>query len=370
MSIKYGKFEMPQEIILEEDTATDTFARFIAEPLERGIGHTLGNSMRRLMLTSIEAPGIISIRLKDVPHEYMAVEGIVEDMTNVILNLKGAKLRKLPLEETTNVRDQRILTKVIEVTQEDIDNSKGQYVVKLGDIIDDNIFEIVNPNLPIFIATKPMQRQIDLRVAFGRGYVPSERHHVTDKMMDEILIDTVFSPVSLVHYHVENTRVGQDTDFDKLILEVTTDGRITPTEALGFASQIAIKHYDIFSKIQTHKLSFEEIQPETDNEKDDMIEKLCRRIDEIELSVRSTNCIRGANIESIAELVIKSRNELLGFRNFGKKSLNEIDAKLSEMNMSLGMDLSRYDITPENVKEKTIEYQEKHPKKDFTIFEE
>jgi DNA-directed RNA polymerase subunit alpha len=173
-----------------------------------------------------------------------------------------------------------------------------------------------------------------------------------------------------VHYHVENTRVGQDTDFDRLVLEVTTDGRVTPTEALGFAAQILLKHYDVFNKIQTYALSFESISEGGESDQDEIMEKLALRIDEIELSVRSTNCLSGANIETIAELVSIPERRMLEFRNFGKKSLNEIKAKLQEMGLGLGMDLTKYGITQDNVKEKIREYQELHPKKEIAVFEE
>lgn len=367
MPVKYSRFEMPEQIVIDEEVKTSTFARFIAEPFERGFGHTLGNSMRRLMLTSLEAPAIIGIRIEGIPHEYMAVDGIVEDMTNIILNLKGSLLRKLPMEETPNARTQRVLTKILEVSQEDIDQGEGQYEVKLGDIVENDIFEVVNPNLHLFTVTKPLQKQIDLRIAFGRGYVPSERHVVRDHLTDEILIDAAFSPVRLVHYHVENTRVGQDTDFDRLVIEVATDGRVTPLEAFSFAAQIAVKHFEVFNKAaQVFTLSFEENDMASGADQDEMMEKLALRIDEIELSVRSTNCLAGANIETIAELVSIPERRMLEFRNFGKKSLTEIKAKLVEMGLSLGMDLSRYGISSENVKEKIREYQERHPKKEIT----
>jgi DNA-directed RNA polymerase subunit alpha len=366
MTVKYGKFEMPQKITLDEKSRTNTFARLIAEPFERGFGHTIGNSLRRMMLTSIEAPAIIAVRMEGIPHEYMAVEGIVEDMTNIVLNLKGALLRKLPMEDTHNSRDSRIFTKILEITQNDLDENDGHYEVKLGDIIDEGNFEVVNPNLHLFTVTKPMQRQIDLRIAFGRGYVPSERHIVHDKTTDEILLDAAFTPVILVNYHIENTRVGQDTDFDRLILEIKTDGRITPSEALSFATQIALKHFDVFNQIQTHTLSYEEDDDGRDSDKDEMLEKLCLRIEEIELSVRSTNCLSGANIETIAELVVIPEREMLGFRNFGKKSLNEIKAKLEGMELGLGMDLDKkFGINRDNAKEVIKRYQERYQKQDY-----
>lgn len=358
MSVKYGKFELPHQLTLDKQSASTTFARFVAEPFERGFGHTIGNSMRRMMLTSLEAPAIISVRIEGIPHEYMAIEGISEDMINIILNFKGALLRKAPVDEAVPSRHTHFITTQLEITQDDLDEDNGQYHVTLGDVISNGVFEVVNPDLYLFTVTKPMKRQIDLRIAVGRGYAPSERHVVHDKTADEILIDAAFSPVRMVNYHVENTRVGQDTDLDRLILEVTTDGRITPVEALSFAAQIGQKHFDVFNKLQTPSLSFDEGAGERPSDEDEVIEKLCLRIDEIELSVRSTNCLSGANIETIAELVSIPERKMLEFKNFGKKSLNEIKAKLQEMNLSLGMDLLPYGITQENVKEKIRQYQE------------
>lgn len=359
MSVKYGKFELPNKIKLDEKDATKSFGRFVAEPFERGFGHTIGNSMRRMMLSSLEAPAIISLCIEGVPHEYTAIDGIIEDMTNIILNFKGALLRKLPTVEESNSRQHRILTSIVEVTQEQIDANGGQVIITLGDVVKDSYFEVINPGLELFTVTKPMKRQVDLRVAFGRGYVPSERHIVLDKTTDEILIDTAFSPVTTVSYHVENTRVGQDTDFDRLIIEVQTDGRVTPSEAVNFASQIAMKHYHVFDQLQEHELNYDEDDGDGDSDSDELIEKLSLRIEEIELSVRSTNCLSGANIETIAELVIIPERKMLDFRNFGKKSLNEIKAKLHEMGLHLGMDLSKFGITLDNVKERVKELQEK-----------
>lgn len=371
MSVKYGKFEMPQKITLEDESASNNFARFIAEPFERGFGHTIGNSIRRMMLSSLESPAIISLRIEGVPHEYMAIDGVIEDMTNIILNFKGALLRKLPMDDTPYSHEPRIITHLLEVTRDQLDKNKGQYPVTLGEIITEGSYEIVNPDLHLFTVTKPIKKQIDLRIAIGRGYVPSERHVIRDKTSDEILLDASFSPVRLVNYIVENTRVGQDTDFDRLILDVTTDGRITPKEALGFAAQIVMKQFEVFGNIESLELTFAEGLGEGDTDQDEMMEKLSLRIDEIELSVRSTNCLSGANIETIAELVSIPEKKMLEFRNFGKKSLNEIKAKLQEMGLHLGMDLSRYNISPDNVKERVREYaEEKKGNKDLTKVEE
>jgi len=218
MSVFYGKFEMPEKITIEEKRG-NVYARFIAEPFERGFGHTIGNSLRRMLLSSLEAPAIISVYIEGVPHEYMAVEGIIEDMTNIILNLKGALLRKLPTEEQGGYRGNWIVTKMLNITAEDLAED-GQVDVTIGDLVTTGDFEVVNPDLHIFTVTKPMTKRIDLKVCIGRGYVPSERHLILDRITDEIVIDSAFTPVRLVNYFVENTRVGQDTDYDRLIIEV------------------------------------------------------------------------------------------------------------------------------------------------------
>jgi DNA-directed RNA polymerase subunit alpha len=350
MAVMYGKFEMPEKIKLEDIKDKPNSARIIAEPFERGFGHSIGNFLRRIMLTSLEAPSIVSIKIEGVAHEYAAVEGIVEDMTHIILNIKGSLIRYLPLEEKPGSRrDIKLISKVLEITDEQIEKHGGSYRVTLKDIMGPSDFEIVNPDLHLFTATKAFSKRIDVKIAIGRGYVPSERH-MFDKVMDEIVVDSSFSPVRLVNYFVENTRVGQDTDFDRLILDITTDGRITPKEALTFAMHIASEHLKIFANLKTHELSFEKEKLEENKDKEDLLAKLALKISEIELSVRSTNCLVGAHIDTIGELVVMPEAEMLKFRNFGKKSLTEIKQKLSEMGLSLDMDLSKYGINRDNVK--------------------
>lgn len=358
MTVKYGKFELPTNIKIEEASKTETFARFIAEPFERGFGHTVGNSLRRIMLGSLEAPSIISVKIEGVPHEYLAIEGVIEDMTHIILNFKGALLRKLPLEENRDTRGPKLFSKTLDITQDMIDAGGGQFMVTFKDVMGESDFEMVNPAHLLFTVTKPMKKRIDLKIAIGRGYVPSERHEIVDKVVDEIVIDSAFSPVRLVNYFVENTRVGQDTDYDRLILEVTTDGRVTPQEALTFATQIGVLHLSVFDTLKFQDLSFDHEEMESDSDRDELMAKLALRINEIELSVRSTNCLAQANIDTIAELVIMPEPEMLKFRNFGKKSLNEIKAKLEEMGLHLGMDLSRYGITRDNVRQLIDQYLE------------
>lgn len=349
MAVKYGKFEMPEKISVDESLKKSNFSRFIIEAFERGFGHTIGHAMRRVLLTSIEAPAIVSFKIEGVPHEFTAVEGIIEDMTHIILNLKSALLRNLSLPEEEQSRGLRKLTKTLDISHEMIEKAGGQYSVTLSDLMDETHFKIVNPEQHIFTVTSPMQKRIDLKIAVGRGYMPSERHEIVDKVNDEIVLDSIFSPIRLVNYSVENTRVGQDTDFDRLILEIQTDGRISPQEALTFGSQILMQHFSIFEELHTHTLTFDQEEKETNRDRDELLAKLSLRINEIELSVRSTNCLASANIDTIGELVVMPESEMLRFRNFGKKSLTEIKEKLDEMGLSLGMDLSRYGINRDNI---------------------
>ena len=352
MSVLYGKFEMPSKIKTEEieDSESKKVTRFIAEAFERGYGYTIGNALRRILLTSLEAPGIISIRIEGVSHEYTAIIGIIEDMTHIVLNLKNAMLRYLPTEETNGSRDPVIVTKILEVTQEQLDENNGAYDVILKDILGPSKFEIVNPKLKLFTVTKPISKRVDVRVGVGKGYVPSERHFGFDKNLDEIVLDTCFSPVRKVNYFVENTRVGQDTDFDKLILDIETDGRISPEEALNFATLIAKENLKVFEGIKDYKLAFDKKEVESNREKEEILHKLALKIGEIELSVRSTNCLSNANIDTIGELVVMPESEMLRFRNFGKKSLVEIKHKLDEMHLCLGMDLNKYGINRDNIR--------------------
>ncbi len=356
MGVKYGKFELPTKIKVDEGSKSSTFSRFIAEPFERGFGYTVGNALRRIMLTSLEAPSIVSIKIEGVSHEYMAVEGVIEDMTHVILNLKGVLLRKLPTEENNSTRAPRTISKTLEITPQMLESGGGQYLVRIKDLMGESDFDIVNPEEHIFTVTKPMTRSVDIKIAIGRGYVPSERHQFSDRVVDEILIDSAFSPIRLVNYYVENTRVGQDTDFDRLVLEVTTDGRISPEEALTFATQIGVLHLQVFDELNFQSITFEADQEDENTDRDQILAKLALKIDEIELSVRSTNCLSQANINTIAELVIMPEQEMLRFRNFGKKSLNEIKDKLSERGLYLGMDLSKYGLTRENVSDAISDY--------------
>src|SRR3990167_2827630 len=351
MSVKYGKFEMPEKIKLDETNQSPTFGRFVVEPFERGCGYTVGNALRRIMLGALEAPSILSVRLEGVSHEYMAIEGVIEDMTHIILNLKGALLRHLPLADEGHPRDIKIVTTLLDVTDDMIEKGKGEYRVRLKDLLGKGEYELINPDHLIFTVTKPMTKKIIIRVSNGRGYVPSERHTNFERQLDEIIMDSAFSPVRVVNFYVENTRVGQDTDFDRLILEISTDGRVTPVEALTFASQIGILHFQVFETLKTHSIYFEKGEMTTNRDRDEILQKLSLKINEIELSVRSTNCLAAANINTIGELVVMPESEMLRFRNFGKKSLTEIKQKLDELGLALGMDLAKYGITRDNIRQ-------------------
>jgi DNA-directed RNA polymerase subunit alpha len=348
MAISYGKFEMPEKIQVEESKEDSNFAKFIAEPFERGFGHTLGNSLRRVMLTALESPSLISVTIEGVPHEYTAIEGDIEDMTHIALNLKGSLLRYLPSQDEANPRGIKQFSHVLEISEEKLLKEGGAYKVTMKDFLGDSIFEVINPDDHVMTVTKPMVKRIDYKVAFGRGYVPAERIAL-ERGIDEIILDAAFSPVTLVNYFVEDTRVGQDTDYDRLILEVTTDGRITPQEALTFATQILSQHIEIFDYLKKYTIAFEQEEEESNKDREELLRKLALKINEIELSVRSTNCLSGANIATIGELVVMPESEMLKFRNFGKKSLTEIKQKLTEMSLSLGMDLSRYGINCDNI---------------------
>jgi DNA-directed RNA polymerase subunit alpha len=351
--IKYGKFELPTKVKIEaqEEEDFNKKARIIAGPFERGFGHTIGTSLRRIMLTSLESPAIVSIELEGFSHEYMACEGIIEDMTLIILNVKGALLRRLPMGDDPSARSVKTIVKELEVTSDMIEGAKGSYKVTLGDVVADGEFEVLNKDHVLFTVTKPMTRRIAFKVVIGRGYKPSEEIKLPNKVVNEIYIDAIFSPVRIINYFVENARVGGETDMDRLVLEITTDGRITPKEALTYATQIANLHFSVFDEMRFQTISYEDDQEELEGDRDTLLNKLYLKINEIELSVRSTNCLQQANIDTIAELVIMPEPDMLKFRNFGKKSLNEIKAKLDEMELYLGMDLSKYGITRENVKE-------------------
>jgi DNA-directed RNA polymerase subunit alpha len=344
-TVKYGKIELPER--MERHSLGPNSDRFVIEPFERGYAHTVGNSMRRVLLTSIEAPAILSVAIDGITHEYRGEQGIVEDMTNIVLNLKGALLRRLNTGENAHSRDVKVVKKQLNIDAEMIGGK--EYVVTLGELFSGSDFEVVDPTYPIFSVTKPMTKLVEFKVGTGRGYVPSERQNSFERSIHEVVIDSCFSPVRRVNYYVENTRVGQDTDFDKLILEVTTDGRVTPVEAVSHASQIAVLNFEVFSKVADHSVVFDRGGNQSNRDSDELMHNLLRPISEIELSVRAANCLENAQIKTIFDLVTRDESEMLKYRNFGKKSLNEIKDKLSELGLSLGMQIE--DAVLDKIKE-------------------
>ncbi len=320
MPKRLGKFELPNRLVKVEDTATDTFATFQAEPFETGYGHTIGNSLRRVLLSSIEGASITSIKIDGVQHEFQSVEGIVEDVTDIVLNLKKVLI-------VSESRDPATL--LIDVNREG--------VVTAADIQEDANFKVINPEQVICTLEKKQRFLAELEVRVGRGYCTGEDNKKTDQPIGVIPIDSLFSPIKLVKYHVENTRVGQEMDYDKLILEVTTDARITPDDALKQSASILKHHLDIFDEISQDDIEFESESKEISEEQNRLRKLLNMSVNEIELSVRAANCLNNANITSVGELAMKSEQEMLKYRNFGKKSLNEIKDKLEQLGLSLGM---------------------------------
>jgi len=321
MGIKWRDFQLPKRLDCDEATYTNTYGKFQAAPFERGYGVTLGNSLRRVLISSIEGSAVTSVKIQGVQHEFSAIPGVFEDTPEIILNIKNLILNshsKIP--------------KTIYIKK----NSKGE--VKAKDIESDETIEIINPELHIATLTKDVKFNLEMEIARGRGYVPSEMNKKEGLPIGVIPIDSIFTPVKKVNYFVENTRVGQRTDYDKLILEIWTNGSITPKDALLYASNILQRHLDIFVNFGQLPEDIEE-EPEMTKEEVALYEKLRLPISELELSVRSSNCLREANIKVIADLVKRSEEEMLGFKNFGKKSLVEIKELLAGMGLTLGMQI-------------------------------
>ena len=321
MGIALRSFEIPKKLSCDEETLTETYGKFVAEPFERGYGVTIGNSLRRVLLSSLEGTAVTSIKLEGVAHEFGTIPGVQEDMTQIILNIKNLVLRS----HTRNTKTIRI----------DV-NKKGE--VTAADIQTDDTIEVINPDLHIATLTKNVAFQMELEVQKGRGYVPSERNKKEGQAIGVIAVDSIFTPVKRVNFQVADTRVGQVIDYDRLIMEVWTNGSISPKDAVLYASNILQRHLDVF--VNFGKLPEEDLVTETTDEKDnEKYKRLSQPVSELELSVRSANCLREANIKTIGELVKKSEAEMLKYRNFGKKSLNEITAIVKDMNLNFGMNV-------------------------------
>jgi DNA-directed RNA polymerase subunit alpha len=320
MPKRLGKFEIPSKLTKVEEGSTPTYAKFIAEPFEAGYGHTVGNSLRRVLLSSIEGSAISSIKIEGVNHEFQSIDGVVEDVTDIVLNLKKILIVSEKREPV------KLHLKV---------NREG--AVTAADIQADSNIKIVNPDQIICTLDRKQTFEADLEIKTGRGYCPGESNKKEDQAIGVIAIDSLFSPVRLVRYAVENTRVGQITDYDKLVLEVWTDGRITPDDALKQSASILKHHLDVFDRVSQEAYEFESQAAEVSEEQNKLRKLLNMSVNEIELSVRAANCLNNANITTVGELAMKTEQEMLKYRNFGKKSLNEIKEKLEALGLSLGM---------------------------------
>jgi len=311
---------MPKRLQKDEASATPTYAKFIADPFETGYGHTVGNSLRRVLLSSLEGAAITSLKVDGAMHEFATIEGVVEDVTEIVLNLKKIKFK-------AHTRDEQVLLLSV--------NKDGP--VTAADIQLNQNVELVNPDQIICTLDKKKKFEMELTVKIGRGFCPSDENKKPGQAIGVVAIDSLFSPVSRVRYAVEAARVGNRTDYDRLILEIWTDGRLSPDDALTQASAILQHHLDVFVGYDKNAVEFEEAADKQDEEKSKMKKLLNMSVNEIELSVRAANCLNNANITTVGQLAMKTEQEMLKYRNFGKKSLNEIKDKLQALGLSLGM---------------------------------
>jgi DNA-directed RNA polymerase subunit alpha len=327
----------PKTIIIDEDSRTNFYGKFVCEPLERGFGVTIGNSLRRILLSSLQGAAIVSVSFDNVVHEFTTIPGVIEDVTDIILNLKEVKLR---LRETEKA--------VIRLSK------KGEAIATAGDIESDDLVAILNPEQHIASLNKEGKLNMEMVVKMGKGYVPAEKNKGKNQPIGVIPIDAIFSPIQKVNYVVTNARVGQITDYDKLTLEVWTDGSILPEDAVAYGAKILKEQMSPFINFEEEP---EPLEEEKEVKEERLNENLFRPVSELELSVRSANCLKNANITLIGELVQKTEAEMLKTKNFGRKSLNEIKGILEDMGLSLGMKLDNFP-SPKIVEEKGEEEKE------------
>jgi DNA-directed RNA polymerase subunit alpha len=316
--------QMPDSLLVEE--CTDTYGRFVLQPLERGYGVTIGNSFRRVLLSSLPGTAITAVKIAGVNHEYASLNGVSEDIYNIILNLKGVRFKQV--EQSSGVINVQV---------------KGPGTFTAGNINDATAeFEVLNTDHHIATLSEGASIEIELRLSRGKGYLTSEETGAEEETdISVIPVDAIFTPIKSVKYNVENVRVGQRTDYEKLVMEVVTDGSINPKEALTIAGKILKDHIE---KFITEKIDepFKQEEDEVDSEKLRVASLLKTSIEDLNLSVRAYNCLKSANINSIGELVSKNESELLKFRNFGRKSLAELTEVIEEKNLQFGMDVSKY----------------------------
>jgi DNA-directed RNA polymerase subunit alpha len=312
----------PKSIVIDEETHTASYGKFVCEPLERGFGITIGNALRRILLSSLQGAAIVSVKFDNVVHEFSTIPGVLEDVTDIILNLKEVKLKLNDREEA-----------VIYLSHE------GEGEVRAGDIETNGRVEILNPDKHIASINKEGKLKLEMTVKIGKGYVSTDTTKRLDPAIGIIPIDAIFSPIRKVNYVVTNARVGQITDYDKLTFEIWTDGSVFPEDAIAFGAKILKEQMSPFINFVEEP---EPIHVEHEAEEEKLNQNLFRPVSELELSVRSANCLKNANITLIGELVQKTEAEMLKTKNFGRKSLNEIKAILEEMGLSLGMKLDNF----------------------------
>ncbi len=314
----------PKSILIEEDSRTHSYGKFMCEPLERGFGITIGNALRRILLSSLQGAAVVSVKFDDVVHEFSTIPGVREDVTDIILNLKQVKLRLIESEEA-----------VIRLSKE------GEGAVTAKDIETEGEVEILNPEQHIATLNKEARLGMEMVVRMGKGYLSTETVKSVEQGIGEIPVDAIFSPIQKVNYVVTNARVGQITDYDKLTLEVWTDGSVSPEDAVAYAAKILKEQTQPFIHFQEEP---EPLETEQQEDEEKLNANLFRPVSELELSVRSANCLKNASITYIGELVQKTEAEMLKTKNFGRKSLNEIKGILEEMGLSLGMKLDNFPL--------------------------
>ncbi len=325
MLIRTADFQSPSALEVDRATLTDTYGKFSAEPFERGFGTTIGNSLRRVLLSSIAGAAVTAIRVEGALHEFTNIPGVREDVTDLVLNIKRLRLKS----SSTDERVARI-------------KKIGPGVVTGADIEADSGVEVLTPDMVLATLNKDAELNLELTVGVGRGYVPAAQNKKADDPIGVIPVDAIFSPVQRVNLAVENARVGHITDYDRLTLEVWTDGSVSPEDAVAFAAKILKDELSIFINFDETEAPEQAPANEVPNE---LIQVLSRRVSELELSVRAANCLKGAGIGTLSDLVQRTESEMLRTKNFGKKSLDEIKEVLAEMGLSLGMDLSDVDLS-------------------------
>lgn len=326
------QFQKPEKVIV--NSTTDTYGQFEFRPLEPGYGLTVGNALRRVLLNSLEGFAFTSVNISGVSHEFSTIKGVVEDVTEIILNLKQVRLKR-QIDSSDS--------EIVKV------NLSGKEVLTAGDLASFmTSFQVLNPDLVICNLDKSVNVEMDLSIEKGRGYVPAEENKRLDSPLGTVALDSIYTPIKNVNYHIENFRVEQKTDFEKLIMEIETDGSVIPQDALTDAAQILIQHFLLF----TDERMIADVAPiqEVENYDEEVMEMrklLLKALTELELSVRALNCLKAAEVETVADLVSYTKADLMKFRNFGKKSLTELEDLVAHLGLSFGMDTSKYKLDKE-----------------------